>query len=179
MSSLQVSNEEKVKEEMIDDEEPDHGLTRTLENGLIVPIGQPLLLTGACLRDYQMEGLNWLRVRNLFQETLFLHCYHKFSFDFYTTSWIANCFPSFVQLLFENGVNGILADEMGLGKTIQVISLIAHLIEKNVRGPFLIIGPLSTLPNWALEFERFTPQVQFFLLLIVFNIPVNLYSCGN
>ena len=69
-------------------------------------------------------------------------------------------FPVFFQLLFENGVNGILADEMGLGKTIQVIALIAHLIEKNVRGPFLIIGPLSTLPNWALEFERFTPQVK-------------------
>lgn len=61
--------------------------------------------------------------------------------------------------MFENGVNGILADEMGLGKTIQVIALICHLLEKNVRGPFLIIGPLSTLPNWAIEFERFAPQV--------------------
>ncbi|DAZ95276.1 TPA: hypothetical protein N0F65_007766 [Lagenidium giganteum] len=61
--------------------------------------------------------------------------------------------------LFENGLNGILADEMGLGKTIQVIALIAHLKEQGVRGPFLIVAPLSTLPNWEKEFERFTPDI--------------------
>lgn len=56
-------------------------------------------------------------------------------------------------------MNGILADEMGLGKTLQVIALICHLIEMNVTGPFLAVAPLSTLPNWLLEFERFAPQV--------------------
>ena len=126
LSSKKSKNEEAAPEEVVD-EEPEPSLTKTLENGLVVPLDQPLLLSGACLRDYQMEGLNWLK------------------------------------LLFENGVNGILADEMGLGKTIQVIALIAHLIEKNVKGPFLIIGPLSTLPNWAIEFERFTPQIPFIL----------------
>jgi ATP-dependent DNA helicase len=63
------------------------------------------------------------------------------------------------QLLYENGVSGILADEMGLGKTLQVIALFCHLIEKRVPGPFLVVAPLSTLPNWILEFERFAPQV--------------------
>jgi ATP-dependent DNA helicase len=63
------------------------------------------------------------------------------------------------QLLYENGVNGILADEMGLGKTLQVIALFCHLIEMNVPGPFLVVAPLSTLPNWMLEFERLAPQV--------------------
>jgi ATP-dependent DNA helicase len=48
---------------------------------------------------------------------------------------------------------------MGLGKTLQVIALICHLIEMNVTGPFLVVAPLSTLPNWLLEFERFAPQV--------------------
>jgi len=48
---------------------------------------------------------------------------------------------------------------MGLGKTIQVIALLCHLIERRVQGPFLIVGPLSTLPNWMIEFERFAPQV--------------------
>lgn len=63
------------------------------------------------------------------------------------------------QALFENGVNGILGDEMGLGKTIQTIALLCHLIEQGVPGPFLVVGPLSTLPNWMSEFERFAPKV--------------------
>lgn len=61
--------------------------------------------------------------------------------------------------MWENGVNGILADEMGLGKTIQCIALIAHFIEKDVKGPFLVAAPLSTLPNWVTEFHRFAPKV--------------------
>lgn len=62
-------------------------------------------------------------------------------------------------MLYENGVNGILADEMGLGKTLQVIGVIAHLIEMHVKGPFLVAAPLSTLPNWVSEFKKFTPEV--------------------
>ncbi len=68
-------------------------------------------------------------------------------------------FVVFCQVLYENGVNGILADEMGLGKTIQCISVIAHMIEMGVKGPFLIAAPLSTVPNWVSEFKRFTPTV--------------------
>ncbi|XP_043267745.1 lymphocyte-specific helicase-like [Venturia canescens] len=75
------------------------------------------------LRDYQQEGLKWLK------------------------------------LLYENGVNGILADEMGLGKTIQVIALFCHLLERRQDGPYLIIAPLSTIPNWISEFERFAPNL--------------------
>ena len=63
------------------------------------------------------------------------------------------------QVLYENGVNGILADEMGLGKTLQVIAVIAHLIEMGVKGPFIVAAPLSTLPNWVSEFKKFTPKV--------------------
>lgn len=62
-------------------------------------------------------------------------------------------------MLWENGINGILADEMGLGKTIQCIAHIAMMIEKKVTGPFLVVAPLSTLPNWVNEFKRFTPEV--------------------
>lgn len=60
--------------------------------------------------------------------------------------------------LYENGVSGILADEMGLGKTIQCVSLIAHLLTKGVSGPFLVVAPLATLPNWVREFEKWLPQ---------------------
>ncbi|GAB6019372.1 hypothetical protein CHUAL_000960 [Chamberlinius hualienensis] len=86
-------------------------------------VAQPRLFTGGIMRQYQIEGLNWMKV------------------------------------LYENGINGILGDEMGLGKTIQCIALISYFIECNVRGPFLIVAPLSTLPNWITEFTRFTPSI--------------------
>ncbi|XP_068423925.1 lymphoid-specific helicase [Clinocottus analis] len=68
-----------------------------------------------------------------------------------------------LRMLWENGINGILADEMGLGKTIQCIAHIAMMIEKKVMGPFLVVAPLSTVPNWINEFKRFTPEVSVLL----------------
>jgi len=59
--------------------------------------------------------------------------------------------------LYENGLNGILGDEMGLGKTVQSVALLAHLKEHNVAGPFMVVGPLSTLHNWKNEFSKWTP----------------------
>uniref|UniRef100_A0A7S2UFY8 Uncharacterized protein n=1 Tax=Attheya septentrionalis TaxID=420275 RepID=A0A7S2UFY8_9STRA len=61
--------------------------------------------------------------------------------------------------LYENGVSGILADEMGLGKTIQVIAMIAHLLMQGVSGPYLVVAPLATLPNWVREIQKWLPQV--------------------
>lgn len=60
--------------------------------------------------------------------------------------------------LWENGLSGILADEMGLGKTIQIIALIAQLRASGTSGPFIIVGPLATLPNWINEFEKWLPS---------------------
>nr|XP_042706001.1 lymphoid-specific helicase isoform X3 [Chrysemys picta bellii] len=68
-----------------------------------------------------------------------------------------------LRMLWENGINGILADEMGLGKTIQCIATIALMVERGVPGPFLVCGPLSTLPNWMSEFKRFTPKIPIML----------------
>uniref|UniRef100_A0A1X7TQS9 Proliferation-associated SNF2-like protein n=1 Tax=Amphimedon queenslandica TaxID=400682 RepID=A0A1X7TQS9_AMPQE len=68
-----------------------------------------------------------------------------------------------LNVLYENGVNGILADEMGLGKTIQCIAFIAHLIEMGVLGPFIVVAPLSTISNWVSEFKKFAPTVSVFL----------------
>ncbi|KAH0789811.1 F/Y-rich N-terminus family protein [Histomonas meleagridis] len=48
--------------------------------------------------------------------------------------------------------NSILADEMGLGKTVQAVSFLDTLYEQQkIHGPFLIVGPLSTLPHWERE----------------------------
>ena len=48
---------------------------------------------------------------------------------------------------------------MGLGKTIQTVALFCHLYETGVTGPFLVVAPLSTVPNWVNEFKRFAPTV--------------------
>uniref|UniRef100_A0A2S2PYX8 Lymphoid-specific helicase n=1 Tax=Sipha flava TaxID=143950 RepID=A0A2S2PYX8_9HEMI len=64
-----------------------------------------------------------------------------------------------IRTLFENGLNGILADEMGLGKTIQTIAFYCFLIEMGIGGPFLVVAPLSTVPNWLLEFSKFSPEI--------------------
>ncbi|XP_036375411.1 chromodomain-helicase-DNA-binding protein 7-like [Megalops cyprinoides] len=61
-------------------------------------------------------------------------------------------------LLFNwyNTRNCILADEMGLGKTIQSITFLYEIFLKGIRGPFLVIAPLSTIPNWEREFRTWT-----------------------
>mmetsp|Transcript_15385 Transcript_15385/g.45299 ORF Transcript_15385/g.45299 Transcript_15385/m.45299 type:complete len:1328 (-) Transcript_15385:31-4014(-) len=91
--------------------------TRALER-------QPDFLQFGKLRDYQLDGLNWM-----------------------VYSW-------------SQDRNAILADEMGLGKTVQCVSLLGYLAEEqDVRGPFLVVVPLSVVPNWIKEFRRWTPHV--------------------
>ena len=80
----------------------------------------PVYKNNNTLREYQLEGINWLSF-----------CWHQ-------------------------GRNCILADEMGLGKTIQSIAFVNEIYEKGIYGPFLIIVPLSTVGNWAREFETWT-----------------------
>lgn len=62
--------------------------------------------------------------------------------------------------LYNNKLNGILADEMGLGKTVQVMALIAYLMEfKGNYGPHLIIVPNAVLVNWKSELHTWLPNV--------------------
>ncbi|KAJ7562204.1 hypothetical protein O6H91_03G058800 [Diphasiastrum complanatum] len=58
---------------------------------------------------------------------------------------------------FREKMNCILADEMGLGKTIQSISMLESIRKKwRIRGPFLVIAPVSTLGHWQREIESLT-----------------------
>jgi superfamily II DNA or RNA helicase len=51
----------------------------------------------------------------------------------------------------------ILADEMGLGKTMQSVAFMKFLHDvAHVRGPTLVIAPLSTLAHWQREIEACT-----------------------
>ncbi|KAJ3360096.1 Chromodomain helicase DNA binding protein [Allomyces javanicus] len=53
--------------------------------------------------------------------------------------------------------SSIMADEMGLGKTVQSVSFLYQLWrEFGVRGPFLVVAPLSTVPHWEREFKHWT-----------------------
>ena len=47
---------------------------------------------------------------------------------------------------------------MGLGKTIQSVSTLNHIWkEEGIRGPFMVLAPLSTLSHWLREFEGSAP----------------------
>lgn len=67
---------------------------------------------GKELRDYQIEGLNWLNVS------------------------------------FAKKNSSILADEMGLGKTLQSVTFLHSLFQVGLRGPFLVLAPLSCIPQY-------------------------------
>lgn len=64
---------------------------------------------------------------------------------------------NWLYLLFQKNLSCILADDMGLGKTCQVIAFFAHLFEKGIKGPHLVVVPGSTLENWLREFSIFCP----------------------
>ncbi|EAY09469.1 SNF2 family N-terminal domain containing protein [Trichomonas vaginalis G3] len=76
---------------------------------------------GNTLRDYQLQGLNWLR-----------YCWY-------------------------NHYNSILADEMGLGKTVQLVTTLIEVSKASgIRGPYLVLAPLSTLHHWEKEFQNWS-----------------------
>ena len=66
---------------------------------------------------------------------------------------------NWLSLLFDKKLSCILADDMGLGKTCQVIAFLAHLLEKGMKGPHLVVVPGSTLENWLREFPVFCPKL--------------------
>ena len=52
-------------------------------------------------------------------------------------------------------------DEMGLGKTLQSISFIAYLVHvRKLRGPHLVVVPLSVMFNWVQEFRKWCPSLK-------------------
>ena len=62
--------------------------------------------------------------------------------------------------MYRLGFGACLADDMGLGKTLQVLTLIASLLEHQPEAKVLLVVPASLLGNWEKEIERFTPSLQ-------------------
>ena len=44
-------------------------------------------------------------------------------------------------------------------QTIGFLSYLHYHMPKAIRKPYLILGPLSTLPNWMSEFKRWCPTM--------------------
>jgi superfamily II DNA or RNA helicase len=61
------------------------------------------------------------------------------------------------RLQAEHEVRGaVLADDMGLGKTLQLLSLMAWLVENDPEiAPMLVVAPVSLLENWKEEADKF------------------------
>lgn len=68
---------------------------------------------------------------------------------------------SWLVHMYKHGLPAILGDQMGLGKTLQTIAFLAYLKDVlGVAGPHLVVVPLSVLPNWMSEIERFCPSMR-------------------
>jgi hypothetical protein len=66
-----------------------------------------------------------------------------------------------LAFLQAHGLGGVLADDMGLGKTIEVLALLAHVLQlQEQHRPFLVLAPASVVGNWATEAARFTPGIR-------------------
>ena len=93
-----------------------------------VSIRQPKLITGGVLREYQLQGVEWLI--SLYENGL--------------NGILAD----------EMGLGKVHIYIYIFKKTLQTISFLAFLREKGVWGPFLVVAPLSTLSNWVIEFKK-------------------------
>lgn len=61
----------------------------------------------------------------------------------------------------------VLADDMGLGKTLQLLAVIARMLEDNpTTAPILIVAPVSLLENWKEEAQRFFAADIFKMLML-------------
>ncbi len=68
---------------------------------------------------------------------------------------------SWLAFLKQFGFGACLADDMGLGKTIELITLLLHDRDKQIKmpGPALLICPMSIVGNWHKELQRFAPSL--------------------
>ena len=78
---------------------------------------------------------------------------------------------AWLSFLGELGLGAVLADDMGLGKTVQLLALVAASVSSitpaphdsaggPVRGPTLLVCPMSLVGNWQRETSRFAPDLR-------------------
>ncbi|KAI8897954.1 SNF2 family N-terminal domain-containing protein [Globomyces pollinis-pini] len=95
-------------------------------------------------RSSPLKKWKQLKVSPLFKDDNTLRSYQLEGLN-----WLMYC--------WYNKQSSILADEMGLGKTVQSTAFLYELLRtENVRGPFLVVVPLSTMGNWEREMKGWT-----------------------
>ncbi|KAK4530369.1 hypothetical protein CCYA_CCYA04G1226 [Cyanidiococcus yangmingshanensis] len=91
----------------------------------------------------EISGGLWVQ-RNIYE--------HLFTYQREALTWLWS--------LHVQGTGGILGDEMGLGKTIQIIAFLAALdFSGHLKGPVLIVAPVTVLDQWRRELRAWWPQV--------------------
>ena len=102
---------------------------------------QPKCMVGGEMRDYQLEGLTWMR--EIAVQGMSGILADEMGLGMSRLPRRYNLLLTFLP-----------------GKTVQTISLVASLREQDdFFGPYLIVAPLSTLSNWMDEFEHWTPTI--------------------
>ncbi len=85
-----------------------------------------------------------------------------------------------MEFMVQHGFGAILADDMGFGKTVEMIALLLHRQEqKTLRGPVLLLCPMSVAGNWIHEIERFGPSLKAMLHHGAGSLAEKLYSGGE
>lgn len=60
---------------------------------------------------------------------------------------------------------GILGDEMGLGKTVQIAAMLSALSHSHqLRGPVLLVCPVTVIRQWVAELHRWSPRTRVVVL---------------
>jgi len=66
-----------------------------------------------------------------------------------------------LYFLRDYGFSGCLADDMGLGKTLQTLALLQALKDNRQLNTSLLVVPVSAIPHWEIEIEKFTPGLTY------------------
>ena len=123
---------------------------------------QPDFLRGGELRDYQMESLNWMVYSWLHNTNIILA--DEMGLGKTVQARPSPCPRKCVSALAACRVHQrLLARRHCCGRhksCVQCASLLGYFSEMlHIFGPFLVVVPLSTVPNWIKEFKKWIPNV--------------------
>ena len=136
---------------------------------------QPPNLRHGTMRDYQLEGLNWMIALHdanmsgiLADVSSCALCVRVAAVRGRGRSLVARVCSLCRSILARRTLPPLplplprpLVQEMGLGKTLQAISVLAYLrCYRKLPGKHIVLAPKSTLGNWAKEFARWCPEIR-------------------
>ena len=142
---------------------------------------QPAVIKHGIMRDYQMQGLNWLihlydnGINGILADEMVscapsIACMHHICIthksenvcgEQFEAHYVARDCCRLPLPLKCCGRHAMETVSQGLGKTLQTISLLGYLHEyRGIHGPHMVIVPKSTLHNWINEFRKWCPIIR-------------------